>query len=435
MQGLPPPITPITMPAQVRPVTSMATTMQRLPTGMAAVPGQAVVINRPAAGVLQRSPMILQPGQQTPGMMRIAGPGQPAAAAPSLAPRLAGRNIIINQPGMGPMSVPLQTLQGLRPGQGLPTNQPGHLLVKTENGQYQILKVGSTQAAGSTSTTSTMQTRPPVQQAPQIRAPMQQVINRPSVTLAATPTAAPALAPSAVVPSAASTPPATPPRAPAAASGSGGGMGQQMTPDTAKLKCKNFLATLLRLASEQPAGVAQNVRALIQGLIDGAVDPEVFTTKLQRELNSSPQPCLVPFLKKSLPFLQTSLRSGELTIEGVRAPSTMPPPSISGVRLQRQHTIVTSQPPPTTEVETLVSSGPKMSSMCQPSHCLRDHSYKMFSCILDFCTPISCNTKCAFWAPHFLPDIIYASNPSAGSATSLSRGGTALSCGAGKVTT
>merc|ERR1719275_244064 len=97
-------------------------------------------------------------------------------------------------------------------------------------------------------------------------------------------------------------------RSPAASSASR--MGQQMTPDTAKLKCKNFLATLLRLASGQPAGVAQNVRTLIQGLIDGAVDPEVFTTKLQRELNSSPQPCLVPFLKKSLPYLQTSLRSG-----------------------------------------------------------------------------------------------------------------------------
>ena len=129
-------------------------------------------------------------------------------------------------------------------------------------------------------------------------------------------------------------------------------LGQQMTPDTAKLKCKNFLATLLRLASEQPAGVAQNVRTLIQGLIDGAVDPEVFTTRLQRELNSSPQPCLVPFLKKSLPYLQTSLRSGELTIEGVRAPSTIAAPqqqqgpTISGVRLQRHQTIVTSQPPP-----------------------------------------------------------------------------------------
>jgi len=41
-------------------------------------------------------------------------------------------------------------------------------------------------------------------------------------------------------------------------------IGQQMTPDTAKIKCKNFLATLLRLASDQPEGVARNVRALIQ---------------------------------------------------------------------------------------------------------------------------------------------------------------------------
>ena len=41
-------------------------------------------------------------------------------------------------------------------------------------------------------------------------------------------------------------------------------MGQQMTPDTAKIKCKNFLATLLRLASDQPESVARNVRGLIQ---------------------------------------------------------------------------------------------------------------------------------------------------------------------------
>ena len=41
-------------------------------------------------------------------------------------------------------------------------------------------------------------------------------------------------------------------------------MGQQMTPDTAKVKCKNFLATLLRLASDQPETVARNVRTLIQ---------------------------------------------------------------------------------------------------------------------------------------------------------------------------
>ena len=97
----------------------------------------------------------------------------------------------------------------------------------------------------------------------------------------------------------------------AAASLSNNSMGQQMTPDTAKvifidikeivimeiifrfvgincviveinchhgnhfshhenhvchtqIKCKNFLATLLRLASDQPESVARNVRGLIQ---------------------------------------------------------------------------------------------------------------------------------------------------------------------------
>ena len=123
-------------------------------------------------------------------------------------------------------------------------------------------------------------------------------------------------------------------RSPAASSASR--MGQQMTPDTAKLKCKNFLATLLRLASDKPAGVAQNVRTLIQGLIDGAIDPVVFTTKLQHELNSSRQPCLVPFLMKSLPYLQTSLRSGELSIEGVRAPSTIAAPQGPSMARTRQ---------------------------------------------------------------------------------------------------
>ena len=62
---------------------------------------------------------------------------------------------------------------------------------------------------------------------------------------------------------------ATPNPAPAPSSNSlnasgAGGMGQQMTPDTAKIKCKNFLATLLRLASDQPESVARNVRSLIQ---------------------------------------------------------------------------------------------------------------------------------------------------------------------------
>jgi transcription initiation factor TFIID subunit 4 len=116
------------------------------------------------------------------------------------------------------------------------------------------------------------------------------------------------------------------------ASGSG-----QMPPEMAKTKCKNFLATLLRLANDQPATTSRNVRDLIQGLVDGAVAPEDFTTRLQEELNSSPQPCLVPFLKKSLPYLRHSLATNEMQIEGVTPPplSSVTLPSAPGVAFQR----------------------------------------------------------------------------------------------------
>merc|ERR1719327_1621151 len=58
------------------------------------------------------------------------------------------QRVVINQPGLRPgqpgsqITVPLSTLQALQPGQGIPTGTPGHLLVKTETGQYQILRVG-----------------------------------------------------------------------------------------------------------------------------------------------------------------------------------------------------------------------------------------------------------------------------------------------------
>jgi len=142
---------------------------------------------------------------------------------------------------------------------------------------------------------------------PSIRLPTQPVaISKPAVTSTVT--------------SQLTSPAASPVSTPAASVNSPA-MGQQMTPDTAKVKCRNFLATLLRLASDQPENVAKNVRELIQGLIESRIEPEVFTTKLQKELNSSPQPCLVPFLKKSLPYLQHSLATKELTIEGVIPPA------------------------------------------------------------------------------------------------------------------
>ena len=134
----------------------------------------------------------------------------------------------------------------------------------------------------------------------------------------------------------------------AAGAGAGGGtagMGTQMTPDTAKHKCKNFLATLLRLAGEQPQQVRVNVRQLIQGLIDNRVNPEDFTTKLQKELNSSPQPCLVPFLRRSLPYLQQSLLNGELSIEGVNPPPRTTPSVIRGIANTVQRPQIIQRPP------------------------------------------------------------------------------------------
>ncbi|XP_072013578.1 transcription initiation factor TFIID subunit 4-like [Amphiura filiformis] len=89
-------------------------------------------------------------------------------------------------------------------------------------------------------------------------------------------------------------------------------------------KCKNFLTTLIKLASNanQAPETVQNVKDLVQNLIDGRIEPEGFTQKLQKELHSSPQPYLVPFLKKSLPLLrQTLQRSGATTLQGINPQS------------------------------------------------------------------------------------------------------------------
>ncbi|XP_016402243.1 transcription initiation factor TFIID subunit 4-like [Sinocyclocheilus rhinocerous] len=81
-------------------------------------------------------------------------------------------------------------------------------------------------------------------------------------------------------------------------------------------KCKNFLATLIKLASHNSPSpeTSRNVKALVQDLLDAKIDPEEFTSRLQSELKSSPQPYLVPFLKKSLPALRLSLLSSQQSL-------------------------------------------------------------------------------------------------------------------------
>ncbi|KPP67170.1 hypothetical protein Z043_114263 [Scleropages formosus] len=113
-------------------------------------------------------------------------------------------------------------------------------------------------------------------------------------------------------------------------------------------KCKNFLATLIKLASHNSPSpeTSKNVKALVQDLLDAKIEPEEFTSRLQTELKSSPQPYLVPFLKKSLPALRLSLLSSQQSL-------TQPPPQVKpapGVPLAGASTVPTIVAGPTVRV-------------------------------------------------------------------------------------
>ncbi|XP_070765299.1 transcription initiation factor TFIID subunit 4 [Enoplosus armatus] len=94
-------------------------------------------------------------------------------------------------------------------------------------------------------------------------------------------------------------------------------------------KCKNFLVTLIKLASSdsRSANMANNVRGLIRSLLEGKLEAEEFTEQLYHELKSTPQPCLVPFLKKSLPAVRRLTADPQLFIQqastSTRNPNTL----------------------------------------------------------------------------------------------------------------
>ncbi|XP_051884637.1 transcription initiation factor TFIID subunit 4-like [Pristis pectinata] len=116
-------------------------------------------------------------------------------------------------------------------------------------------------------------------------------------------------------------------------------------------KCKNFLATLIKLASHsgQSADTSRNVKSLVQDLLDTKIEPEEFTNRLQSELKSSPQPYLVPFLKKSLPALRQSLvRNQQCVLQLHQQPqhlqAVVPTQAISTLQSETTVTTVTSGP-------------------------------------------------------------------------------------------
>ncbi|XP_050484781.1 transcription initiation factor TFIID subunit 4 isoform X1 [Bombus huntii] len=261
--------------------------------------------------------------------MRPATPVTGQQAGKQVASRVViGPHMLGTRPG-GP-GITLQTLHGLQPG------TQGHILLKTETGQFQLLRVGPAPTAGtpggttvtpnsiagnavvaapSPGTTYRLASVPAVSRLnTQFTGPPLATLRKSIQTVAATITTA-TTTPSTVTAAASSTP--TPPVTTVQTV-------QTSTPrpttDNTKEKCRKFLANLLELSSREPKAVERNVRTLIQELIDTKVEPEEFCDRLERLLNASPQPCLIGFLKKSLPLLRQSLVTKELVIEGIKPP-------------------------------------------------------------------------------------------------------------------
>ncbi|XP_069029504.1 transcription initiation factor TFIID subunit 4-like isoform X2 [Embiotoca jacksoni] len=144
--------------------------------------------------------------------------------------------------------------------------------------------------------------------------------------------------------------PAQPPQTAIAAAPGGPVVSQEMQENVKK--CKNFLATLIKLASHNSPSpeTSKNVKALVQDLLDAKIEPEEFTSRLQTELKSSPQPYLVPFLKKSLPALRLSLLNSQQSLtqppqQGVKPVPGGPPPAIMAgpaVRIRHPNSVSTT---------------------------------------------------------------------------------------------
>uniref|UniRef100_I3KKE6 TATA-box binding protein associated factor 4 n=1 Tax=Oreochromis niloticus TaxID=8128 RepID=I3KKE6_ORENI len=128
------------------------------------------------------------------------------------------------------------------------------------------------------------------------------------------------------------------------------------TPETLEnvKKCRNFLSTLIKLASsgKQSSETTANVKELVKNLLEAKIEPEDFTSRLYQELNSSPQPYLVPFLKRSLPALRQMTPDSEAFIQQSLLPQLSPQPTAAA---STALTAVVLRPPLSTAITTTTS--------------------------------------------------------------------------------
>ncbi|XP_069477044.1 transcription initiation factor TFIID subunit 4B-like isoform X2 [Ambystoma mexicanum] len=134
-------------------------------------------------------------------------------------------------------------------------------------------------------------------------------------------------------------------------------------------KCKNFLATLIKLASSGPQApeMGKNVKTLVQHLLESKIEPEEFTKRLYTELKSSPQPYLVPFLKKSLPSLRQLMPNSQDFIQQCGQPQPASQiTSINSTPIAR-----TTMAPAVQPVRTVCGTAPVAVKLQQSSSIMR----------------------------------------------------------------
>ncbi|XP_065147984.1 transcription initiation factor TFIID subunit 4 isoform X2 [Paramisgurnus dabryanus] len=281
---------------------------------------------KPATTTLVGQPTtLLRPGTPTPGTATAVTPQRPGAPTTQLVVRPQQQNI------------------QLPPGFTIP---PGMVLVRTEVGQLVLVpQQVLAQVKAQNQNKGTLSPRPATPTATtsfRVAAPVAQKTAVVTITSAQKPTTTVITAGARVQPAPQtvlkpSLTPQSPTTTTAVAPANRTPVLSQEMQENVK-KCKNFLATLIKLASHNSPSpeTSKNVKALVQDLLDAKIEPEEFTNRLQTELKSSPQPYLIPFLKKSLPALrltllnsqqsltqlsQTSSPSTAVTVNTIKAPA------------------------------------------------------------------------------------------------------------------
>lgn len=292
------------------------------------------------------APRLTQPQQNAPNIQNIQlPPGMVLVRSES------GQLLMIHQQTLAQMQAQSQSQSAMTPRPAAPTSTPpvqitslqapGTSLLARPVTPTTIIKQGST--VQTTVTTTTTLQRPPV---------LQNTIMLGGT--AATP-GQPLGTPTTVQPGSAAT-------AVTQRVGTLGATGSPVTPTAVSAetlenvkKCRNFLSTLIKLASsgKQSSETTANVKELVKNLLEAKIEPEDFTSRLYRELNSSPQPYLVPFLKRSLPALRQMTPDSEAFIHQslLPQPSTQPAAAASTAL-----TAVVLRPPLSTAATTATST-------------------------------------------------------------------------------